>query len=440
MFLGNTDDNNATFQAMKNYFPQADDFKVISKIPFSSERKWSAVTFDNGNTFVIGAPERLCDKELPESVRHEMKEGKRILLAGVVDKIEDKTIDASKVHLLAAIIISDPIRKNAVSAISYFHKEGVDVKVISGDNPVTVSAVAAKAGIKGAHRFIDMSTVSDSEIKNVAKEYSVFGRVTPQQKKLLISAMQNHGHSVAMTGDGVNDLLAMKQADCSIAMGNGSDAARQTAQLVLLESDFSVLKSVIAEGRRVVNNITKSAGVFFIKTIYSVLLSIICVLLNMEFPFIPIQITLIDLIIEGYPAFFISFEPNDAKIKGKFLTTALKNAAPNAIAITLCCLLIEMTASMLPIDKEQIALLMYLTVGMLGIVGVIKSCRPFNKLRAFLSITTAIGFFTAVLLFHKILKLPLISMNTLLLFVGITVIGIIIERLAAVLINKVYKH
>ncbi len=440
VFLGNTDDNNATFQAMKNYFPQADEFQVISKIPFSSDRKWSAVTFDNGNTFVIGAPERLCDKELPEAVRHEMKEGKRILLAGVVDKIEDKTINASEVHLLAAIIISDPIRKNAVSAISYFHKEEVDVKVISGDNPVTVSAVAAKAGIKGADRFIDMSTVSDEDIPKVAKAYSVFGRVTPQQKKYLISAMQNEGHNVAMTGDGVNDLLAMKQADCSIAMGNGSDAARQTAQLVLLDSDFSVLKSVLAEGRRVVNNITKSAGVFFIKTIYSVLLCIICILLNMDFPFIPIQITLIDLIIEGYPSFFISFEPNDKKIKGKFLPTALKNAAPNAIAITLCCLIIGGASFMVPNDSEQTALLMYLTVGMLGIVGVIKSCRPFNKLRAFLAITTTIGFFTAVLLFHKILKLPLISMNTLLLFVGITVIGIIIERICAALIAKVYKH
>lgn len=437
VFLGNTDDNNATFQAMKNYFPQVDDFQVTSKIPFSSERKWSAVTFDNGNTFVIGAPERLCDMELPEAVSHEMKQGKRILLAGVTNQIEDKTLKASDVHLLAAIIISDPIRKNAVSAISYFHKEEVDVKVISGDNPVTVSAVAAKAGIKGADRFIDMSTVSEEDILRVAKDYSVFGRVTPQQKKQLISAMQSYGHSVAMTGDGVNDLLAMKQADCSIAMGNGSDAARQTAQLVLLDSDFSVLKDVLAEGRRVVNNITKSAGVFFIKTIYSILLCIICVLMNMDFPFIPIQITLIDLIIEGYPAFFISFEPNDKKIKGKFLSTALKNAAPNAIAITLCCLIIGGTSFMRPNDSEQTALLMYLTVAMLGIVGVIKSCRPFNKLRAFLASTTMVGFFVAVLLFHKILKLPLISMNTFVLFIGMTVIGIIIERIGTMLIAKI---
>ena len=425
---------------MKAYFPEADAFQVTSKIPFSSDRKWSAVTFDQGDTFVIGAPEKLCDKELPEEVRHEMKDGKRILLAGVANKIEDKTLCSSEVKLLAAIIISDPIRKNAISAISYFHNQDVDVKVISGDNPVTVSAVAAKAGIKDASSFIDMSTVSDTDIPKIAKEYSVFGRVTPQQKKHLISAMQKEGHSVAMTGDGVNDLLAMKQADCSIAMGNGSDAARQTAQLVLLDSDFSVLKNVLAEGRRVVNNVTKSAGVFFIKTIYSVLLCIICVLLNMDFPFIPIQITLIDLAIEGYPAFFISFEPNDTKVKGKFLPTALKSAAPNAIAITLCCIIIGAASFIVPNDSEQTALLMYLTVGMLGIVGVIKSCMPFNKLRAFLAATTTIGFFTAVLLFHKILKLPLISMNTLLLFVGITVIGIIIERISVALITKVCKH
>ena len=440
VFLGNTDDNNATFQALKDYFSQKETFEVIAKIPFSSDRKWSAVTFENGQTLAIGAPEKLCNKELPETVRQEMQNGKRILIAGLVEQIENKTIHPDQVHLLAAIVITDPIRKNAVSAISYFHKEGVDVKVISGDNPVTVSAIATQAGIRGANQFIDMSQVKEKDIPRVAKEYSAFGRVTPEQKKHLVQAMQNQGNRVAMTGDGVNDLLAMKQADCSIAMGNGSDAARQTAQLVLLDSDFSVLKNVLAEGRRVVSNITKSAGVFFIKTIYSVLLCILCVLLNMDFPFIPIQITLIDLIIEGYPAFFISFEPNDQKIKGKFLTTALKNAAPNAIAITICCVLIESLSFLFKGESQQTVLLMYLTVGMLGIVGVIKSCRPFNKLRTFLCVTTTVGFFTAVLLFHKILKLPMMTLNTLVYFIGITVVGILIERICAVLINKMCKN
>ena len=180
--------------------------------------------------------------------------------------------------------------------------------------------------------------IRDEEMDRVVQEYTVFGRVSPQQKKLLVTAMQKQGHRVAMTGDGVNDLLAMKQADCSIAVGQGSDAAKQTAQLVLIDSDFSVLRSVLAEGRRVVNNITKSAGVFFIKTIYSVLLCLVCIILNMDFPFLPIQITLIDLVIEGYPAFFISFEPNDKRITGRFLPTALRLAAPNAIVITLSCI------------------------------------------------------------------------------------------------------
>lgn len=201
-----------------------------------------------------------------------------------------------------------------------------------------VSAVAKQAGIEHAENYVDMSMIRDEEMDRVVQEYTVFGRVSPQQKKLLVTAMQKQGHRVAMTGDGVNDLLAMKQADCSIAVGQGSDAAKQTAQLVLIDSDFSVLRSVLAEGRRVVNNITKSAGVFFIKTIYSVLLCLVCIILNMDFPFLPIQITLIDLVIEGYPAFFISFEPNDKRITGRFLPTALRLAAPNAIVITLSCI------------------------------------------------------------------------------------------------------
>ena len=185
-----------------------------------------------------------------------------------------------------------------------------------------------------------MSKVSDRDIENIVNEYTIFGRVTPKQKKLLIEAMQKKGHKVAMTGDGVNDLLTMRQSDCSIAMGNGSDAAKQTAQLVLLNSDFSVLKDVISEGRRVINNLTKSAGVFFIKTIYSVLLCILCLICNIDFPFIPIQITLIDAVIEAFPAFFMSFEKNDAKVRNSFLKSALSAALPNGIAIFICCIIL----------------------------------------------------------------------------------------------------
>ena len=359
-FLCNTDDNNATFQAMKEYFQPVEGVEALAKVPFSSERKWSAVTLDGIGTLVVGAPERLCNGKLPEVVTQVMQEGKRVLLAGLTDPIENKTLDPKRVCLVAAIVITDPLRENAAASISYFRNQGVAVKVISGDNPLMVSAVAKQAGIEHAENYVDMSMIRDEEMDRVVREYTVFGRVSPQQKKLLVTAMQKQGHRVAMTGDGVNDLLAMKQADCSIAVGQGSDAAKQTAQLVLIDSDFSVLRSVLAEGRRVVNNITKSAGVFFIKTIYSVLLCLVCIILNMDFPFLPIQITLIDLVIEGYPAFFISFEPNDKRITGRFLPTALRLAAPNAIVITLSCIAVFVLnwLGAMPLAAEQQTLLM----------------------------------------------------------------------------------
>lgn len=437
-FLCNTDDNNATFQAMKEYFQPVEGVNAPAKIPFSSERKWSAVTLDGIGTLVVGAPERLCKGKLPEVVTQVMKEGKRVLLSGLTDEIENKTLDPDKIRLVAAIVITDPLRENAASSISYFRNQGVAVKVISGDNPVMVSAVAKQAGIEHAENYVDMSMIRDEEMDRVVQEYTVFGRVSPQQKKLLVTAMQKQGHRVAMTGDGVNDLLAMKQADCSIAVGQGSDAAKQTAQLVLIDSDFSVLRSVLAEGRRVVNNITKSAGVFFIKTIYSVLLCLVCIILNMDFPFLPIQITLIDLVIEGYPAFFISFEPNDKRITGRFLPTALRLAAPNAIVITLSCIAVFLLnwLGAMPLDAQQQTLLVYLVVGTIGIAAVWKSCWPLNKLRGFLAITTTIGFYVAVLWFHNLLQLALPVSTTIWVLLIFAAVGILLERLLTLLIRK----
>ena len=213
-FLCNTDDNNATFQAMKEYFQPVEGVEAPAKIPFSSERKWSAVTLDGIGTLVVGAPERLCKGKLPDVVTKVMKEGKRVLLAGLTDVIEDKTLDPERIRLVAAIVITDPLRENAASAITYFRNQGVAVKVISGDNPVMVSAVAKQAGIEHAENYVDMSMIHPEDMDRVVQEYTVFGRVSPQQKKLLVTAMQKQGHRVAMTGDGVNDLLAMKQADC----------------------------------------------------------------------------------------------------------------------------------------------------------------------------------------------------------------------------------
>lgn len=424
-YIHGTDDTNSTYNALKEYF--SDDikkinqkYKVVSSVAFSSERKYSSVTFDNCKTFVIGAPEKLC-KTVPENIKRLMADGKRVIFAGLSDSPSDFT----NIKTVGTIVISDSVRKNARETLGYFYGQEVDVKIISGDNPSTVSAVAKSAGVRNYENYVDMSLVPDDCIANVAEKCTVFGRVTPKQKQLIISALQKKGHKVAMTGDGVNDLLAMRQADCSAAMGNGSDAAKQTAQLVLLDSDFAVLKNVISEGRRVVNNITKSAGVFFIKTIYSVLLSILCLLLNIDFPFIPIQITLIDAVIEGFPAFFMSFEENDAKIKGSFLNSAIGSALPNSIAIFICCFISYIVSPKLGMSADQSCLIMYLTVGIVSLIGVAKASMPFNPFRLSLTVISGLGFFGAIIVFSNLLQLPPLSVDSLPLFGIVVAIGVL---------------
>ncbi len=425
-YVQHTSDNNSTFYALKDHFTAGESFSVKSTIPFSSERKWSSITLSDGRAMVMGAYEKIGRGAMPDHLKKEAENGKRVIVIGMTDEITGNSVDPNNVTLLAALILTDPIRKNAKQTIKYFYDQGVAVKVISGDDPVTVSAVAQRAGIANAHMAIDMTGVRDEDITKIAAKYTVFGRVSPNQKKLLVSEMQKSGLNVAMTGDGVNDLLAMKQANCSIAVGQGSDAARQTAQLVLLDSDFSVLKDVISEGRRVINNITKSAGVFFIKTIYSVLISILCIFLNTEFPFIPLQITLIDAVIEGFPAFLMSFEQNDKKIKGKFLNNALRSAMPNALAILISYIVLFVISLGTGIDKSQVSLIIYLTVGAVSLLGVVKASMPFNKFRLFLTAASIIGFTAAIALFPSFLHLPSPEPENIPVLAGIIILGLVV--------------
>lgn len=406
-YVSASEDNNATFCALKEYCAHAAPQRAFAGVPFSSARKWSSVTLENGEYLVLGAYERLGLKgDMPLQFREQMQQGKRVLFAGITRQKPQADGELCAVEPAAAVIIADPLRKNAKDTIAYFERQGVEVKVISGDDPVTASAVAARAGIKNAQRCIDLSNAAPEDVKNAADKYTVFGRVSPEQKKLLVKALQEKGHSVGMTGDGVNDLLAMKQADCSVAIGQGSDAARQTAQLVLLDSDFAVLKDVISEGRRVVNNITKSAGVFFIKTLYSVFITLWCVIFNLPFPFIPIQITLIDLVIEGFPSFFMSLERNDKPVRSKFLPSAIGAALPNAVAVTVCCIVLTMAGSSLGIEQSQTGLVTYLTLGAISVMGVVKASLPFNWLRGGLCAVSALGYVGAVAILPNLFKLP----------------------------------
>ncbi|NFN93292.1 HAD family hydrolase [Clostridium botulinum] len=428
-FVNEMEDNNATFQALKDYFKGNDKFEVVDKIPFSSERKWSSISFKDIGSIVVGAPEKLMlqsDFVMKDNLIESQSLGKRVLLIGFSNNTIDEGI-LPALEIISAIELSDPLRKNAKEMLGFFKGEGVTVKVISGDNPLTVSSIARQAGLEDYESYIDLSTIkSDDEIIDLVEKYSIFARVSPNQKSLLVQSLQAKGHTVAMTGDGVNDVIALRQADCSITLPEASDVAKQVSQIVLLNSDFSVLKDVLMEGRRVVNNITNVARIFFIKTLYSVMLSVLNIITCTAFPFIPIQITLIDLVIEGYTSFFISFEPNGKQIKESFLRSVLKNAFPYSLVIIINIIILYLLSPTLKIETIQMTTIMYYMIGFTSILAVIKACRPFNKMRMFLCTTTAIGFFVAAFLFNNILHLSKLGLQELIVFLIMATLSIVL--------------
>ena len=404
-YLNESNDNNATIEALRNEITPKQFFQPIHKISFSSIRKWGAVSFKEKGTVFLGAPERIFkDKTLLEKAEKQMELGYRVIAVGISSQSwqEEKTLPED-ISPLYFIVLEDSIRSGTAETLEYFRKEGVDVKVISGDHAKTVSMIAQKAGLLGWEKVIDLSTLGETiDYDKICQEYSVFARVTPKQKQFLVQALKRQGHRVAMTGDGVNDLLALKEADCAIAVSEGSDASRQISQIVLLDSNFTYLSQVVLEGRRVINNVTRTAGVFFIKTIYSVLVSVLCLLLNIPFPFIPIQITLVDACMEAYPSFFTIFENNTRRIKGSFLKKALKNAAPFAVIIAGMITVISISA---PFSQPQNQTLMYLLLIVITMASVIKSCIPFSKLRSFICITMVAGTILALFLFPNLLQI-----------------------------------
>ena len=437
-FVNGMDDTNSTFRAMKNHFKGDINYEVSDKVPFSSERKWSSISFKEEGSIIVGAPERLfekTDKKMPERIIELQKNGKRVLAIGYSKEIV-KEDELTNLEVVASVILEDPLRRNAKEMLGYFKEQGVDVKIISGDNALTVSNIAKRAGLEDYESYIDLSTIStDAEIVNLVDRYSIFARVLPHQKSIIVKALQAKNHKVAMTGDGVNDVIALRESDCSITLPDASDAAKQVSQIVLLNSDFSVLKDILLEGRRVVNNITNVARIFFIKTIYSVLLSLFCIITNTAFPFIPIQITLIDLVIEGYTSFFITFEKNKKPIIGAFLPTALTNAAPFAIVIMFNIIILTIIGNVIGIEAGTLTTMMYILIGFVSILAVQEVCMPFNKVHVFLFTTTAIGFYVAALLFHKLLELSQIPLREIIIILILAVISYILIHIK----RKVYK-
>ena len=383
-FVSNMSPDNETMQALQTALNREDFRKAIQVLGFSSETKYSAVAYSREDCYVLGAPEFILGASgyVPyRSVAEEaMADGSRVLLfAACLPGPEGRGI--ADPRPLAFVRLKNPVRETAKGTFAYFHDQGVTVKVISGDNPVTVAAAANEAGIQGADKYVDASTLESYEdIQNACEEYNVFGRVKPNQKKLLVQALQENKHTVAMTGDGVNDVLALKEADCSVAMASGSEVAAQISDLVLMNSDFASMPSVVAEGRRVINNIERAASLYLVKNIFSLILAIISITAAFSYPLTPSQLTLMSLISIGIPSLILALEPNESLVSGKFLQNAILRALPAALTDLFIIIFVLLFQKAFAISNAEISTVTALLVTIVGFFMVWKVAKPVNRL------------------------------------------------------------
>ncbi|KHD14994.1 carbonate dehydratase [Clostridium butyricum] len=384
----NLPSKNPTQKAILDKYKEYDqNLKCIDKIPFSSKRKWGGLTFEgNLGSWILGAPEVILGKEyvfIKNMVEEEAKKGKRVLLLAKFHGEELSDSLLGKIESIALLLIEDIIREAAPDVLDYFNKQGVEVKIISGDSPVTVSEVARRAGVQSWNKYVDARELpeDDDEFKNLVKETTVFGRVTPHQKKKIVTALQEMDHTVAMTGDGVNDVLALKASDCGIAMANGSDATKAVAQLVLMKSDFSALPKVLEEGRKQINNLERVSELFLSKTIYSILLAFVCSVMFLPYPILPIQLSLVGSCAIGIPAFFLAMLPSTGGVKKGFLTRVITVSIPNGIILagfTVGTFLISLALGVGMQQSRTLALLMFAGISMVILFRVAKPLTNFK--------------------------------------------------------------
>ena len=359
-----------------------------------------------------------------------------LLLASSGQVLDGKTVPAD-VKPIALLALSDKIRKNAKKTLGYFSDQGVDIKVISGDDPITVSNIAGKAGLKNADKFIDASNLKNAdEVKEAAEKYSVFGRVTPKQKLEIVRALKEKKHTVAMTGDGVNDVPALKESDCSIAMASGSDAARTVSQIVLLNSDFSSMPRIVAEGRRSINNLQRSASLFLVKAIFSAIIAVMFIFLRCDYPFQPIQFTLINAVSIGIPSFFLALEPNHERLKGKFILNVIKKALPGALTMSLNILLLVSVSGYLGFSGPEISTIAVLLTGYTGLMILFKVCIPFNAKHVALLVAMTLIFVLALVFYGPLFEI--VSLTPAMLFMLIPLI-LFSTSLMAVMLHFIGK-
>ena len=401
--VGNLTDDNPTSQAIREKFPGPAPWQASELVPFSSARKWSGAFFPGQGACVMGAGEFILGESF-ERIRPQVESyssgGQRVLLLGKTQEpFGDKAI-AGEVECLGLVLLSDKIRREAPRTLRYFADQGVDLKVISGDNAVTVANIAKKAGLDHADRYVDASTLeTEEDVRRAVKEYSVFGRVTPQQKLAFVKALKADGHTVAMTGDGVNDVLALKEADCSVAMASGSDAARTVSNLVLLDSNFASMPRVVQEGRQAINNLQRSSSLFLVKTIFSALIGVLFIFINYTYPFEPIQQTLISTLTIGVPSFILALETNRDRLRGKFILNVIRMCIPAALTMTANILALCALGGPFGLTHPEMSTLAVILTAFTGFTMLFKVCSPFNGLRGVLFWGLLTAFVLAFLFF-----------------------------------------
>lgn len=436
-------DQNATADALRKRFPSRNDLKLIHAIPFSSDRKYSGAVFEGRGTYLMGAAQFLFpegNEELLEHCSSYAQEGYRILVLAHSEQETKGTERPTGLEPLGLFLITDVIREEAPDTLAFFDSQRVDLKVISGDDPVTVSAIAKKAGLKNANHYIDATTIKTSEeMQRAVAECSVFGRVTPQQKKQMVQALQSQKHTVAMTGDGVNDVLALKEADCSIAMAAGSDAAKNIANVVLLDSNFGAMPHIVNQGRRVVNNIRSAASMFLIKTIFSVLLSLITIFFGDAYPFEPIQMSLISACAVGIPTFLLTQENNYNKIDHTFLRHVFMNAFPAAVTITGCVFTIMLVCQDVYHSNVMLNTACVLVTGWNYMSALRTVYSPLNTYRKVIIYGMQFAFFISAVVLQDLLTLGSLEFGMIILvFVLMTFSPILIETITE-WIRRIYE-
>ncbi len=424
-FAAAMSDDNLTMKAIKARFSSASGMKRGQVVPFSSKHKYSSVVLDDVS-YVLGAPEFVLREKYEDystMIANYSSEGARVLVFCKYDGTADGNALTGNTTPICLILLSNPVRKNAKKTFEYFRSQGVDIKVISGDNPLTVSKVAEEAGISNADEYVDASQLKNyDEIYTAVNKYSVFGRVSPEQKRMFIRALKQAGNTVAMTGDGVNDVLALKDADCSVAMATGSDAAVQASQLVLLESDFSRMPDVVLEGRQVVNNLERSGSLFLVKNIFSFLMAIFSIAFSLSYPIEPAQLTLISLFTIGFPAFLLSQVPNTRRIEGRFISNILIKALPGGLtdALIVCALVIF--GIVFNVNSLDISTAATFLLSIVGFIIVYQISKPMDVFKWIIWLVSILGLLLGATVFSRMFAITGMSMRCIMIFVVFSIL------------------